>query len=136
MAQFHQFEHAEMSNGKDKKKPFSNIDKQKKDILAILERYIKAANKYDTDAKIKKKMDDDNKQYKLFLKGKKKSDIYEMLKTWTKDKKITSMTIEQVLQVFLELKSRGAKFNSCSGKFSGECISLNKEIKGFIKMIK
>ena len=76
MAQFHQFEHAEMSNGKDKKKPFSNIDKQKKYILAILERYIKAANKYDTDAKIKKKMDDNNKQYKLFLKGKKNQNVY------------------------------------------------------------
>jgi hypothetical protein len=136
MAQYHQFEYAEMSTGKDKKKPFTNIDTQKKDILAILGRYIKAANAYGTDKSVKKKMDADKKQYKLFLKGKKNTVIYDLFKTWASDKKITSMTIEQVLQVFLELKSRVTKNNECSGKFSGDCIKLGREIKGFIKMIK
>ena len=62
MATFHQmithskyeFEPSEMSTGKDKKKPFTDIVKQKKEILIILDRYIKAANTYDTNQKIKK----------------------------------------------------------------------------------
>ena len=61
MATFHQmvihskyeFEPSEMSTGKDKKKLFTDIDKQKKEILIILNRYIKAANAYDTNQMIK-----------------------------------------------------------------------------------
>ncbi len=144
MATFHQmvihskyeFESSEMSTGKDKKKLFTDIAKQKKEILIILDRYIKAANAYDTNQMIKKKMDDDNKQYKLYLKNKKNTDVYELLKTWVKDKHVTKMSIEEVLMVFLELKRRKVSYDKCSGKFKGDCIRLNREIKRFIKMIK
>merc|ERR1712216_222785 len=95
----YEFEPSEMSTGKDKKKPFTDIVKQKK---------------------------------KLFLKNKKNTDIYELLKIWVKDKHITKMSIEEVIMVFLELRRRKVDYDTCFGKFKGDCIKLNREIKSFI----
>jgi len=69
--------------GSDKRKIFKgvNTQKQQKIIKGILHRYINQANSKE-DSKERKKMEKDDKQYKLFLKDKSDVMVLENFKNW------------------------------------------------------